>query len=178
MTRVCDSERSIFWIAVLFLTKFFVQAAAVFFAFKTRKVKIKVLNDAKIISIIIYVSTALLTIMFISAIALGNYLNADAGVFGTGLVVVTVVVLILLFIPKVNIKLLYLHHIQPFHVSSLSLTLHFSLSLSTLTPPSFSLPICPSLSLSLSPLLFLSPYFPFLSPLPFLPLSFSLSIVA
>ena len=39
--------------------------------------------------------------MLIGAVALRNYLNADAGVFGSGLVIVVAVVLLLLFIPKV-----------------------------------------------------------------------------
>ena len=75
---------------------------AVFFAFKTRKVKIKVLNDAKVISVIIYVTTGILTIVGIAAISLRGLLNSDAGVFGSGLVVLSVVVLLLLFVPKVS----------------------------------------------------------------------------
>ena len=101
-TLVCDSDRSIYWIGFVFFLNFLIQAAAVFFAFKTRKVKIKALNDAKVISIIIYVTSVLLTVMLIGALALDNFLNADAALFGSGLVVVPTVVLLMLFIPKVR----------------------------------------------------------------------------
>ncbi len=44
--------------------------------------------------------------MLIGAVALNNYLNADAAVFGSGLVIVVAVVLLLLFIPKVMVHCL------------------------------------------------------------------------
>ncbi|XP_003384356.1 PREDICTED: gamma-aminobutyric acid type B receptor subunit 2-like [Amphimedon queenslandica] len=98
--RVCDSPRSIIWIAIVFLKMFLVQSAAVFFAIKTRRVKIKVLNDAKWISIIIYVTSFVLAVTLSGALALANFLNADAAVFSTGLIVVSFLVLCILFIPK------------------------------------------------------------------------------
>ena len=83
---------------------FLVQSAAVFFAIKTRRVKIKVLNDAKWISIIIYVTSFVLAVTLIVAFALSSFLNADAAVFSTGLILVSFLVLCILFIPKVSMK--------------------------------------------------------------------------
>ena len=64
----------------------------------------KALNDAKYIAIIIYLTTVILTMMIIGAITLEDFINADAGVFGGGLIVFTTAVLVLIFIPKVQIS--------------------------------------------------------------------------
>ena len=61
------------------------------------------LNDAKWISIIIYVTSVFLTVMLIGAIALDDYINADAAIFSSGLIAVSIVVLLILFLPKVSI---------------------------------------------------------------------------
>jgi gamma-aminobutyric acid type B receptor len=97
---VCDSSLGLVWIAIMFFTKFLIQVAALFFAIKTRKVKIKVLNDAKWIGIIIYITTVILTGLVIGAIALRTFINADAAVYSFCLIVGTTVVLLILFIPK------------------------------------------------------------------------------
>lgn len=99
-TLVCNSSASQIWIGFLFFLKFLLQAAAVIFAIRTRKVKIKALNDAKEISVIIYITSVVLTIMVIGVITLDNFRNADAAVFSLGLIVVSTIVLLLLFIPK------------------------------------------------------------------------------
>ena len=101
-TLVCNSNASQIWIGFLFFLKFLLQAAAVVFAIRTRKVKIKALNDAKEISVIIYITSVVLTIMVIGVITLDNFRNADATVFSLGLIVVSSIVLLLLFIPKVS----------------------------------------------------------------------------
>ena len=64
--------------------------------------KIKALNDAKYITMTIYFTTVILTVMVIGAITLQDYINADAGVFGGGIMVFTTAVLVLIFIPKVG----------------------------------------------------------------------------
>ena len=101
---VCDSPRSIIWIGIVFFEKFLVQAAAVFFAIRTRKVKIKVLNDAKWISVIIYVTSFVLAVMLIGVFALNDFLNSDAAVYSAGLIIVSLLVLCILFIPKVSMS--------------------------------------------------------------------------
>ena len=76
---------------------------AVFFALKTRKVKIKALNDARWISMITYITSVILLILLISAQALEDFLNADAAVYSTCLILVSNVVLVILFTPKVSV---------------------------------------------------------------------------
>lgn len=61
------------------------------------------LNDAKWISIIVYVTSVVLTVMLIGAIALDDYINTDAAIFCSGLIAVSIVVLLILFLPKVSI---------------------------------------------------------------------------
>lgn len=72
-----------------------------FLAFKTRKVKIKALNDAKYIAVIIYVTTAIVVVMIVCAVLLSDHLNADGAVFGGLFYIFTTIVLSVLFIPKV-----------------------------------------------------------------------------
>ena len=74
---------------------------AVILAFRTRKVTIKVLNDSKYLTIIIYVSTIILTAMIICTTALDEFLNTDAATFGGLILLFTTVVIGLIFIPKV-----------------------------------------------------------------------------
>ena len=102
-TLVCEGNRSIFWIIVFYGYIVITMLTAVFLAFRTRKVKIKALNDAKNISVIIYITLFILSVMVVGAALLGNYINADAGVFGGGLLIFTTVVLGLVFIPKVHV---------------------------------------------------------------------------
>ena len=75
---------------------------AVILAFRTRKVTIKALNDSKQLTIIIYLSTAIITVMIISAVILSRFLNTDAAVFGGLILFFTTLVLGLMFIPKVR----------------------------------------------------------------------------
>ena len=72
-----------------------------FLAFRTRKVKIKALNDAKYVALIIYMTTAVVIIMIVCAILLTDLLNADGAVFSGLLYIFTTIVLTVLFIPKV-----------------------------------------------------------------------------
>ena len=74
---------------------------SVFLAFRTRKVKIKALNDAKYVALIIYITTAVVIIMIVCAILLTDLLNADGAVFSGLLYIFTTIVLTVLFIPKV-----------------------------------------------------------------------------
>ena len=79
------------------------QVVAVFFAFRTRKVKIKALNDAKEIAAVIYVVFIIVTLMLIANFFLNEYRNADAAVFSFGLLLGTFVTLLFIFIPKVSL---------------------------------------------------------------------------
>ena len=99
---VCQGPRDLIWIIVLYLYILATQLMAVFLAIRTRKVEIKILNDAKYIVAIIYLTSVIITIMIVCAVLLSNFLNADGAVFGGLIYVFITTVLAILFIPKVQ----------------------------------------------------------------------------
>ena len=109
---VCEGKRDTIWIAVILFYLVATQLVAVYLAFRTRKVKIKALNDAKYLALIIYTSTVIITVMIIGVVALGSFLNADAAVFSACILVFTTLVLGLLFVPKVSLHSMCLQHHQ------------------------------------------------------------------
>ena len=99
---VCQGPRDLIWIIVLYAYILLTQLIAVILAFMTRKVEIEILNDAKYVALIIYITSIIITIMIVCAILLSNYLNADAAVFGGLLYIFTTTVLMIVFIPKAS----------------------------------------------------------------------------
>ena len=99
---VCQGPRDLIWIIVLYAYILLTQLFAVILAFKTRKVEIEILNDAKYVALIIYITSIIVLIMIVCAILLSNYLNADGAVFGGLLYIFTTTVLMIVFIPKVS----------------------------------------------------------------------------
>eukprot|EP00731_Ephydatia_muelleri_P031741 Em0023g248a len=91
------------WKIVIYVYKALLQATACILAFRTRKVHIKVLNDAKYITAIIYTTSILLAISIVGVLTLKQYPNTFAAVFSTCLLIVCTLVLALLFIPKMVI---------------------------------------------------------------------------
>ena len=79
------------------------QVVGIVFAFETRKVKIKVLNDAKYVAIIIYVCSIVVVIYGLSELALSSYLHTSAVLNNTIIIVASSVFLALNFIPKVGL---------------------------------------------------------------------------
>lgn len=108
---VCEGPNSLYWIILLLAYLFLAQMVAVVLAFRTRKVTIKALNDSKQLTVIIYLSTVIITVMIISAAVLSRFLNTDAAVFGGLIMFFTTLVLGLMFIPKVRIKLCCLYNL-------------------------------------------------------------------
>ena len=100
---VCQGPRDLIWIIVLYAYILITQLIAVILAFKTRKVEIEILNDAKYVALIIYITSIITTIMIVCAILLSNYLNADGAVFGGLLYIFTTTVLMIVFIPKASL---------------------------------------------------------------------------
>ena len=82
-----------------------------FLAFRTRKVKIKALNDAKYVALIIYMTTVVAIVMIACAVLLNDRLNADGAVFGGLFYIFATIVLTVLFIPKVGRQLFSLVHV-------------------------------------------------------------------
>lgn len=109
---VCEGKRDTIWIAVILFYLVATQLVAVYLAFRTRKVKIKALNDAKYLALIIYIGTVIITVMIISVVSLGSFLNADAAVFSACIWVFTTLILGLLFVPKVSSHSVCLQHHQ------------------------------------------------------------------
>ena len=71
-------------------------------AFQTRKVKIKGLNDSKVVAIIIYISSIVLVALALVTFALRTYVNIGTGVFVAGIFTLTTIFLALIFIPKAS----------------------------------------------------------------------------
>ena len=78
------------------------QVAAVILAFKTRKVKIKALNDSKYVAAIIYITSTVIVARII-AFALDYYIITTEVLFSGGLMLATTVFLGFIFIPKVSV---------------------------------------------------------------------------
>lgn len=100
---VCLGNNTVVWIYIIFIYLIAQQAVGVYLAVRTRKVKIKVLNDAKYLALIIYITTLIIIVMILCSILLEDYLNADAAVFSTGLLLYSTSILVFLFVPKVQL---------------------------------------------------------------------------
>ena len=98
---VCGSPNRNVFISILFGYKAVLQVIALIFAFCTRKVSIKGLDDSPFIIAAIYVGSIVLAVIFVSAITLNDFENAFASVYCTGFFIGTTVILLLVFVPKV-----------------------------------------------------------------------------
>ncbi len=96
-----NSMLPFFWVAMEYVYLFLLQAVAVVLAFKTRKVKIKELNDSKSVACIIYVTTIVMSVLMIITFASDGYIIVTEALFSGGIMLATAVFLGLTFIPKV-----------------------------------------------------------------------------
>ncbi len=103
----CSSHR---WIRlfVLGLVYGFVgilQTAALYFAFKISKVKVKGLNDSKYTAAVVYIITILAITLAITSLVFNveNYINVSASITGILIWMAGTLILGLVFIPKVII---------------------------------------------------------------------------
>ena len=78
------------------------QVIALVFAFATRKVKVKGLDDSKYIAAAIYVTSVVLAFAIITSFSLRDFVNVFATLFSTGFFIGTTVILGLVFVPKVR----------------------------------------------------------------------------
>ena len=99
---ICDSPSRYILLGIVFAYKAILQVMALFLAFRTRRVKVKGLNDSKYIAAIIYVTSIVLAALIVCALTLNKYVNTTAALFGTGILVVATTTLGLTFIPKVS----------------------------------------------------------------------------
>ena len=80
------------------------QLVGIFMAFHTRKIKIKVLNDSKEITAIIYINSITLIVLAITEFGLQSYINVYHAVFGLVLLIEATMLSGIVFIPKVSIR--------------------------------------------------------------------------
>ena len=101
--------------AIIYGTIAILQICALFMAVKTRKVQIKGLNDAKHIAAIVYLASLVSLIQLIATFTLRNRVNTYPVVVATSVVLVTMIMQGLVFIPKVYIlrsKMLIWHNYE------------------------------------------------------------------
>ena len=82
--------------------KVVLQVIGLLFAFSTRNVKVKGLDDSKYIAAATYVTSIVLATTVIFTFFLANFINAFAVLFSTGIFICTTVILGLVFVPKVR----------------------------------------------------------------------------
>ena len=78
------------------------QVIALVFAFATRKVKVKGLDDSKYITAAIYVTSIVLAVTIVTTYSLKDFVNTFPALFCTGFLTGTTVILGLVFVPKVG----------------------------------------------------------------------------
>lgn len=86
------------------------QICALYFAFQTRKVTVKGLNDAKYIAMIAYITTIVLLATLVTSFALSHYINIYAVLNSLGTWIGATVILGFMFIPKVLIIIVAMLH--------------------------------------------------------------------
>ena len=84
--------------------KALLQVIALILAFRTRKVKVKGLDDSKYIAAAIYITSIVLAVVIISTYTLREYVDTFPALQGMGLLVGTTMILALVFIPRVSLK--------------------------------------------------------------------------
>ena len=99
---VCESDGQDVLYAVLYGYKGLLQAIALLLAFRTRKVKVKGLDDSKYIAASIYVTSIVLAVIIVSTYTLMDYVNVYPAVVGMGLLLGTTMILALVFVPRVS----------------------------------------------------------------------------
>ena len=100
----CYTSVSFYWRLFLYLYLAILQVSALVLAFKTRNVKIKVLNDSKEISAIVYITSVVDVELIIVTIALSDYNNLIAFFYYGGVLIATTVILSLVYVPKVRLR--------------------------------------------------------------------------
>lgn len=99
---MCDAEKSMEWLSVLFVYKGFVLLVGLFIAFETRKVNLVSLNESRFIAMSIYgaiiASIALTPIGFL----LEDFPNAQYAILGIMILLSVTIILGLIFVSKVR----------------------------------------------------------------------------
>lgn len=78
-----------------------VQLCALYYAFQTRKVKVKGLNDAKYTAMVVYIVTTLLVVAVAGRFIFINYITLYSTFYGGSALITATTILGVMFIPKV-----------------------------------------------------------------------------
>ena len=97
-----DSSIRTIFIAILFGYKGVLQLLSLLLAFRTRSIKVKGLDDPKFIVSTVYITTIGLVVITMATFVLRAYLNIYTAIVCIALFLSTVVILGLVFIPKVR----------------------------------------------------------------------------
>ena len=87
---------------IIFAYLILLQIVGIILAFRTRKVKINVLNESKVVTMLIYISSIVLVVIVLVTFILRNYINVSVAVHSGGVIVLATVFLLLIFVPKVS----------------------------------------------------------------------------
>ncbi len=102
MRYTCFSTTyQIIYLVVTFGFLAILQIIGIVLAIQTRKVKIKLLNDSKYITAVIYISSISLVLIAIVTLVPGTLINIIEAVFSGSVITATTFFLGLIFIPKV-----------------------------------------------------------------------------
>lgn len=103
---VCDSRSRDIFLGVLYGCKALLQIMAMIFAFSTRKVKVKGLDDTKFIVAIVYVTSLATAVILVAIYALKTQVNGFAVLFNAGILVGATATLFFVFVPKASVLVL------------------------------------------------------------------------
>ena len=98
---VCSSKARDIFLGILYGYKMILQVIALVFAFSTRKVKVKGINDAKYITAATYVTSIVLAVIIVATYSMKDFVNAFPALVCTGFLIGTTFILGLVFVPKV-----------------------------------------------------------------------------
>ena len=102
---MCNNQTgTIIWLGLSFGYKGILQVLAIFMAFHTRRVKVRILNESKEIAAIIYINSIILVLLTVTEFTLATHHNTYSALFGLGLLIEASLFLGLIFIPKVRQK--------------------------------------------------------------------------
>lgn len=90
------------WLAITYVYFGLLQLIGIILAVQTRKVQIKVLNDSKFVTALIYMSSILLLLLGVVVYLFGSYINAVEIVFSGAFLLSATTFACLSFIPKVR----------------------------------------------------------------------------
>ena len=98
----CSSDTSHIWIPILLVYKAVELVFSLIFAFETRKVKVKELNDSKIIVFCVYTIVVSAIALIPTTLLLQDKPNVHYAVIGIACLLTATVLLAIIYVPKVT----------------------------------------------------------------------------